>query len=293
MKPPACARRPWRIGGRCLETGDRTLVMGVLNVTPDSFSDGGRYLDPSAALERGLAMVAEGADILDVGGESTRPGAVAVDPADETARVVPVIRALRAATDLPISIDTRHATVAGAALEAGADIVNDVSALADPRMPGVVREAGAGLVLMHMRGEPATMQEAPAYADVVAEVDAFLRARLATAVGQGIAAESVVLDPGIGFGKTLEHNLRLLAALPRLAAAERPLLVGVSRKAVVGRITGCEVGDRRAGSLALAVYAALRGAAVVRVHDVKETCDAMRVADRMRTEERAHGLELA
>lgn len=282
----------WRIRGRILETGGRTLVMGVLNVTPDSFSDGGRFLDPDVAVARGLTMLAEGADLLDVGGESSRPGAAPVDPAVESARVTPVIRALRAASGAPISVDTRRACVARAALDAGADIVNDISALGDPEMADVVRRAGAGLVLMHMRGEPATMQDAPVYADVVAEVAEFLRARLDRAVAAGLVPEAVALDPGIGFGKTFEHNLTLMAGLPRLAAIGRPVLVGVSRKSVVGGLTGRGGGDRMAGSLGLAAYLALRGAAVLRVHDVKETCDIVRVADRMRHEESTHGLEL-
>lgn len=282
----------WRIRGRVLETGRRTLVMGVLNVTPDSFSDGGRFLDPAAAAARGRAMIDEGADLLDVGGESSRPGAVPVDPAEEEARVVPVIRALRAGSGVPISVDTRRASVARAALEAGADIVNDISALGDRAMAAVVRASGAGLVLMHMRGEPATMQAAPAYEDVVSEVSAFLSRRLEAAGAAGIPPGAVVLDPGIGFGKTLDHNLALLAGLGRIAAAGRPVLVGVSRKSVVGALTGRAVGERLAGSLALAAYLALRGAAVLRVHDVKETCDAVRIVDRMRNEESEHGLEL-
>jgi dihydropteroate synthase len=266
--------------------------MGVLNVTPDSFSDGGRFLDPAAAAARGRAMIDEGADLLDVGGESSRPGAVPVDPAEEEARVVPVIRALRAGSGVPISVDTRRASVARAALEAGADIVNDISALGDRAMAAVVRASGAGLVLMHMRGEPATMQAAPAYEDVVSEVSAFLSRRLEAAGAAGIPPGAVVLDPGIGFGKTLDHNLALLADLGRIAAAGRPVLVGVSRKSVVGALTGRAVGERLAGSLALAAYLALRGAAVLRVHDVKETCDAVRIVDRMRNEESEHGLEL-
>ncbi|OQW94982.1 MAG: dihydropteroate synthase [Verrucomicrobia bacterium A1] len=215
-----------------------------------------------------------------------------MDPAVESARVTPVIRALRAASGAPISVDTRRASVARAALEASADIVNDISALGDPEMAEVVRRAGAGLVLMHMRGEPATMQDAPAYADVVAEVAEFLRARLDRAVAAGLAPEAVALDPGIGFGKTFEHNLALMAGLPRLAALGRPVLLGVSRKSVVGMLTGRGAGERMAGSLGLASYLALRGAAVLRVHDVKETCDIVRVADRMRHEESTHGLEL-
>jgi len=264
--------------------------MGILNVTPDSFSDGGLYLDPERAVARGVEMAGEGADVIDVGGESTRPGADPVPPEAEQARVETVVRELRRRVSVPISVDTRRAAVARAALEAGADIVNDVSALRDPAMAEVIREFGAGAVLMHMQGEPATMQRAPAYSDVVAEVVDFLRERLEAAAAAGIGREQVVLDPGIGFGKTPEHNLALLAALPRLAALGRPVLVGVSRKSVVGHLTGRPVHERRAGSLALAVWAVLNGADIVRVHDVRDSCDAMSVADRMAAEGLRHGV---
>ncbi len=280
----------WMCGRRRLEPGRRTLIMGVLNVTPDSFSDGGRHADPARAVERGLAMVEEGADVLDVGGESTRPGARAVPAAEEIRRVVPVIAALRARTDRPISVDTRKAHVAREALAAGADLVNDISALGDPAMAEAVAASGAGIILMHMQGTPSTMQESPRYGDVVGEVGGFLSERYAFARACGIADDRIALDPGIGFGKTPEHNLALLAALDRLPCPDRPILVGVSRKSIVGHLTGRPVGERAAGSLALLVWAILKGAAVVRVHDVKDSCDAARVADKMRHEDMTHGL---
>lgn len=263
--------------------------MGVLNVTPDSFSDGGRYFPVDRAVARVRAMVDEGADIVDLGGESSRPGACPVPPEEEIRRVVPVIRAVRAECGVPISVDTCKAAVAQAALEAGADIVNDISALRDSGMAAAVRDGGAGLVLMHMRGEPGTMQEAPSYGDAAAEVAGFLRERLAAAVAAGIPAERVVLDPGIGFGKRQEDNLALMTRLFD-CALPRPLLFGVSRKSIVGHLTGRDVGARHAGSLALLCWLAMRGAAVLRVHDVADSCDAVRVVDRMRQESAAHGL---
>ena len=217
----------WRCGERSLECSARTLVMGILNVTPDSFSDGGRFFDPGIAVRHAVEMIADGADIIDVGGESTRPGSDPVSVEDERDRVVPVIKAIAAeAPDVPVSIDTRKHEVAAAALEAGATIVNDVSAGADPDMFAVVRDAGAGMVLMHMKGEPKTMQEAPHYDDVVAEVAAFLQSRVATARAAGVAHERIWLDPGIGFGKRLEHNLALLANLESLVGLGFPVLLG-------------------------------------------------------------------
>lgn len=279
----------WRCRDRTLRIGARPLVMGILNVTPDSFSDGGRYPSVDDAVRQGLAMVEAGADMIDVGGESTRPGSMPVSVAEECARVAPVIRALGKAiggrSDGPvISVDTRKAAVAEQAMAAGASIINDVSALGDPEMSGVARRYGAGVVLMHMRGEPATMQQAPCYEDVVAEVSDWLGQRLAMAEAAGVAHETVALDPGIGFGKTGGHNVKLLAGLPRLAAYGRPLVVGVSRKRFIGLLTGREVGDRLAGSLAGAVLAATRGAHVWRVHDVKESVDAARMVAALREE---------
>ncbi len=272
----------WRCRERTIRFGPRPLVMGILNVTPDSFADGGRYVTPEAAIRRGLEMAQEGVDIIDVGGESTRPGAAVTAPDEEMARVVPVIERLRRGwygVEAPfISVDTRKAGVAEQALAAGADIVNDVSALtADAGMPDVVRRYRAGVVLMHMRGEPATMQQDPRYDDVVREVDAYLARRVTDLGMQGIDPETLALDPGIGFGKTLEHNLQLLAGLGVLVRQGRPVVVGLSRKSILGKLTGRETGDRLAGSLAGLVYAALRGAQIVRVHDVKESVDAARV----------------
>lgn len=255
--------------------------MGIVNVTPDSFSDGGRYFEPRLAIDHGLKLAAEGADILDVGGESTRPGAAAVDPEEELRRVIPVIEALRAQTGALISIDTMKASVARAALEAGADIINDVTGLrGDPDMPGVAVSGDAGLVVMHMQGTPRTMQRDPAYADVVAEVRGFLEQRLAALVQAGIDPERVVLDPGFGFGKTLEHNLALLRSLPRLRVGGRPLLVGVSRKSMISLMLGSDrVEDREWPTVALTSFAREQGAGIVRVHDVRPNVEAMRMTE--------------
>jgi dihydropteroate synthase len=255
-------------------------VMGIVNVTPDSFSDGGRFLTPAAAIEHGRSLAAEGAAVLDVGGESTRPGAEPVDAATETARVVPVVAGLADSLGVPISVDTTKAVVAHAALEAGATVVNDVSAgRADPEMLGVVADAGAGFVAMHMRGEPRTMQADPVYEDVVAEVAAFLVERLAAAVAAGVDGDAVMVDPGIGFGKTFSHNLELLARLPDLVAAVgAPVLVGTSRKSFLGRIVGeDDPAARDDATLATVVWALERGAAMVRVHDVRGAVQAAAV----------------
>jgi dihydropteroate synthase len=261
----------------------RTLVMGILNVTPDSFYGGSRRLDPAKAIADGVAMVASGADIIDIGGESTRPGAQPVTEAEELERVLPVVRGLRRAVAVPISIDTYKSNIARAALDAGADIVNDISALRfDPAMISLVARERVPLVLMHMQGTPQTMQVEPRYDDVTREVRDFLAAQLYEAMEAGVAPEAIILDPGIGFGKTIEHNLQLLRGLPVLAALGQPLLVGVSRKAFIGKILGLEPAGRLEGSLAAAVAAALSGADIVRVHDVAETCKAVRVADAIR-----------
>ena len=254
-------------------------LMGVVNVTPDSFSDGGRFLDRDAAIAHGLALRAEGADILDVGGESTRPGADPVPAGEEAERVVGVIGAL-AAAGARVSVDTSKAQVARAALEAGADYVNDVTALrGDPEMAAVVAEAGVTCCLMHMLGTPRTMQRDPRYDDVVSDVKAFLEERLAVAVREGIAEERVHLDPGIGFGKTVEHNLELLRRLDELAALGRPLVIGTSRKSFLGRLTGREdPADRTPGTIATSVLALERGASIFRVHDVAVVRDALLVA---------------
>jgi dihydropteroate synthase len=257
----------------------RPAVMGVVNVTPDSFSDGGLYLDVDAAVAHGEELVSDGAAIVDVGGESTRPGASPVSEAEELERVIPVVERL-AAHGATVSIDTRKAEVAEAALQAGARIVNDVWAFRDaPEMAGLVAGAGAWCCLMHMLGDdPRTMQDAPVYDDVVSDVKAFLEERLAFAVGEGVPEERVWLDPGIGFGKTVEHNLELLRRLDEIVAIGRPVVIGTSRKSFLGRLTGREPRDRVAGTVATNVIALERGASVFRVHDVRESVDALTVA---------------
>ena len=259
---------------------DDFRLMGVVNVTPDSFSDGGRYLDPEAAIAHGLALAAEGAAILDVGGESTRPGAAPVPADEELHRVLPVIEGLAAAGhEAKISVDTSKAAVAAEAIRAGATMVNDVTALrGDPGMVEVVANAGADCCLMHMLGEPRTMQKDPRYDDVVAEVKAFLEDRLAFAVAAGIAEERVILDPGIGFGKTAAHNLELLARLRELVAIGPPVMIGTSRKSFIGRLTGRGVDERLAGTIASCVVAYEHGARVFRVHEVGPVSDALTVA---------------
>ncbi|HEV7399959.1 MAG TPA: dihydropteroate synthase [Solirubrobacterales bacterium] len=253
-------------------------LMGVVNVTPDSFSDGGRYLDAEAAIRHGEKLLRDGAEILDVGGESTRPGAVEVDGAEELRRVEPVVAALAGVAT--VSIDTSKLAVAEAALDAGASIVNDVTALRrDPAMAALCAERGAGVVLMHMPGNPRTMQDDPSYGDVVDEIKSFLAARMEFAVGEGVEEERIWLDPGIGFGKTVEHNLELLRRLVELRELGRPLVIGASRKSFIGKIDGSEVDDRMGGSIASSVLAAAEGADVLRVHDVAETAEAMRVAE--------------
>jgi dihydropteroate synthase len=253
--------------------------MGVLNVTPDSFSDGGRFFDPEAAVAQGVEMAAEGADLIDVGGESTRPGSVAVPEDEERRRVTPVIKRLAAELDIPISIDTRKPGVAAAALEVGATIVNDVTAGGDPRTFEVVLEAGAGLVLMHMRGEPATMQQLTDYRDVVAEVRDYLSQRVEAAVGAGLDREVLCIDPGLGFAKTEEQSLRLIRETDALLSIGRPVLVGPSRKSFIGWALDLPVDERLEGTLGAVVFAVSRGAHIVRVHDVKGAVRAVRVTD--------------
>lgn len=266
-----------------LEFARRTLIMGIINVTPDSFFDGGRRYDPDTAIGDGVAMAANGADIVDVGGESTRPGAQPISEDEELARVLPVVRGLRRQLRVPISIDTYKSRIARAALDAGADIVNDISALRfDPAMASLVVAEKVPVVLMHMQGTPRTMQREPQYNDVVREVRDFLAAQLYEAMDAGVAQDMIVIDPGFGFGKTLEHNLQLLRGLPVLAALGRPVLVGVSRKTFIGKILNLEPAERLEGSLAAAVAAVLAGARIVRVHDVVETCKAVRIADAIR-----------
>lgn len=269
--------RVWRCCDRRIPLV-RPLVMGIVNVTPDSFSDGGFWFDPGRAVAHGLELVAEGADLVDVGGESTRPGSVEVDEAEEMRRVLPVIRALAGTCGVPVSVDTRHVAVARAAVEAGARIVNDIMPFAgDAAMAALVRDAGAGVVVMHMRGSPQTMSRFAVYDDVVAEVEAALQAALAFADGQKIGREQVMIDPGIGFAKNTAHNVAVLAAIGRLTRLA-PVLVGTSRKRVIGDLCGEPVaGERVGGSVGAAVWCALQGASVVRVHDVKATRQALTV----------------
>jgi dihydropteroate synthase len=262
------------------DPGTEFLVMGVVNVTPDSFSDGGQYLDPEAAVAHGLELETEGAAILDVGGESTRPGALPVPQDEELRRVVPVLEGLSAARPAAkLSVDTSKAHVAARALEAGATFVNDVTALrGDPDMASVVAAAGADCCLMHMLGDPRTMQDDPRYEDVVDEVKAFLEERLQFASGQGIAEERIVVDPGIGFGKTVAHNLELLRRIDELVVLGRPVVIGSSRKSFIGGLTGRAVDERIAGTIATNVLAYAGGARIFRVHDVAPVHDALAVA---------------
>lgn len=255
----------------------RPHVMGIVNVTPDSFSDGGKYESTERAVEHALQLVAEGADILDIGGESTRPGATPVSLEEELKRVVPVFEALSKLAKVPLSVDTYKPEVMRAAIAAGADIVNDVRALQEPGAIDAVAQSNAGVCLMHMQGIPRTMQDNPQYADVVDEVTAFLRERLAAAQAAGIAVERIVLDPGFGFGKRTVHNIALLRELQHIADLGRPLLVGLSRKSVLGQIVGGDVYVRLHASLAASVISAMKGARIIRVHDVKATADALKV----------------
>jgi dihydropteroate synthase len=270
----------WQLRTRSLSL-ERPLVVGILNLTPDSFSDGGQWTGMDAALAQAERMAAEGADLLDLGGESTRPGAAEVSADEELARVIPVLRALRARLELPLSVDTRRSAVARAALDDGAEVINDVSALADPEMAAAVAAAGAGLVLMHMRGTPATMQSLAEYADVVDDVVAELRPSLAGALDAGIALERIVVDPGIGFAKTGQHNLELIARLDEIAAAlGRPVLLGASRKAFLGALLGgMPAAERDAATVGACVAGLARGARIFRVHQVKAARQALDVAD--------------
>jgi dihydropteroate synthase len=267
----------WRCRDRVLEIGRRPLVMGIVNVTPDSFSDGGRHDTTAAAVAHALRLAAEGADLLDVGGESSRPGAEPVPPDEELRRVLPVVRECARQTLLPVSVDTVKAEVARQALAAGAHIINDITALrGDPKMADAVRDAGAGVILMHMRGTPQTMQIDPVYNDVVAEVGEFFADRLRFASERGIDSECLALDPGIGFGKTFAHNLQLLRKLGDYRRFGRPVCLGVSRKGFLGKLLGRPPDDRAVGSVAVACHAVVRGAAqILRVHDVAAHRDAV------------------
>ena len=270
----------WRIGERVFDCSERTLVMGILNVTPDSFSDGGRFLDRATAVAHATRMVDDGADILDVGGESTRPGSTPVSADEELERVHPVIERLAELHPaVPISIDTRKTDVAAEALDAGATIVNDVSAGADPAMFDLVRDREAAVVLMHMQGDPTTMQEGPHYDDVVGEVHEYLRQRIEAAELAGIDPERIAIDPGIGFGKDLDHNLELMHGVDALLDLGRPVLVGPSRKKFIGTILDLPEEERVEGTVGAVVWMVGRGAHLVRVHDVKEVVRAVRVSD--------------
>jgi len=284
--------RGWRIKNQTLPIGERTLVMGILNVTPDSFSDGGRFFSLDEAIAHAQQMIAEGADIIDVGGESTRPGSNGpVTAEEEVKRIVPVVEALVVDTKVPISVDTTKSEVAKAALDAGASIINDISALRfDFYIADAVARAGAGLVLMHSRGTPATMHRLPPVANIMEEVSTSLSASVKMAERRGVAAKSIAIDPGIGFGKSQEQNLELISKLDELSVAfpEIPILVGTSRKSFIGRILADKEGNpapadqRQEGTLASTIAAVLKGAHIVRVHDVKETVDAVKVADAIR-----------
>ncbi len=272
----------WRTARHTFDLTRRGLIMGVLNVTPDSFSDGGRFFDPQRAIARGLAMAADGADILDIGGESTRPGATPVEAEEELRRILPVIEGLRAAgSTVPISIDTMKARVAAAAMAAGADLINDISGLQhDPNMAEIAAATGAGLVLMHLRGTPQTMQVRPEYDDVTAEVQDFLTAAHRKARAAGVAEECLAFDPGIGFGKTLEHNVALLRSLPSFEIEGRPVLLGVSRKSFIGRLlNNADPLAREAPTTALTAWARQQGVRIFRVHAVKENAHALRMME--------------
>jgi dihydropteroate synthase len=281
--------RLWRLPRRSLAYGARTLVMGVLNVTPDSFSDGGRFFDPARALEHAARMVEEGADILDVGGESTRPGGADVKEEEETRRVVPVVEALAGRVTVPVSVDTTKAGVARAALDAGAEIVNDISGLRfEPALADEAARAGAGLVLMHSRGDRDTMHTLPPVADVLPEVIGSLRAGVAEAERRGVARASIAVDPGVGFGKSQGQNVELLARLEEFAAAfaDLPVLVGTSRKRFIGALLGgAPVNERLHGTMATVAAAAMRGASIVRVHDVRAAVETVRVIDAIKAAE--------
>jgi dihydropteroate synthase len=257
---------------------DVPAVMGILNVTPDSFSDGGRFAGRGRALEQAEAMARDGAAIIDVGGESTRPGAADVPEQEELDRVIPVIEAVAAAVDVPVSIDTSKPAVMRAAVAAGAAMINDIRALREAGALRAAAELGVPVCLMHMQGQPRTMQQQPAYADVVSEVAEFLAGRVGACVAAGLAEDRIIVDPGFGFGKAARHNIELLANLRQLRSVGRPILVGLSRKATLGELTGRDVGERVPASIAAAVIAVAEGAQFVRVHDVRETVDALRVA---------------
>jgi dihydropteroate synthase len=269
----------WKVGGNVIDLTNRAMVMGVLNVTPDSFSDGGEFFSTEAAVKHGIEMARSGADIVDVGGESTRPGAKPVSPGEETKRVLPVIEEIARSVLVHLSIDTSKAAVASAAIEAGASIINDVTGgRGDPEMFSLAAEKGVAVILMHMQGTPETMQANPTYHDVVGEVANFFRQQFAEAVRCGVDPMCIAFDPGIGFGKTVAHNLELLANLPRLRVENRPLVVGVSRKSFLGKIS-IPSGDRTSATVALTSLLRARGADVLRVHDVLQNAHALRTTE--------------
>jgi len=271
----------WKVRGQSLDLTHRALLMGIVNVTPDSFSDGGSFLDPLAACKHGLKLIEEGADILDIGGESTRPGSQSVPLAEEIQRVIPVIQRLRHETKALISIDTNKAAVAQAAVNAGADIINDITGLrGDANMPSVVSQSGAGVIIMHMKGTPRTMQDAPAYLDIISEIGDFFRQSVALALSSGIDPMSIALDPGIGFGKTPEHNRQLLVGIGSFAKTGHPILVGASRKSFLGWLAGSTaMEDRFWPGVATTSLCRERGARIFRVHDVKPHHDALRMTE--------------
>jgi dihydropteroate synthase len=268
----------WKIGGNVIDLTNHALIMGVLNVTPDSFSDGGEFLTVEAAVNHGLAMAQRGADIIDIGGESTRPGSMRVAPEEEMERVLPVIEQLARTITLPLSIDTSKAFVARTAIERGATIINDITGGSDPEMFALAAEKQAALVIMHMQGTPETMQRAPTYGDVVSEVADFFRQRYEAAIRSGIDPLCIAFDPGIGFGKTVAHNLALLANLSRLGVENRPLVVGVSRKSFLGKISGQPEG-RESATVAMTSLLRERGAHILRVHDVAANAQALRATE--------------
>ena len=278
--------RQWKLARRSLPYGERTLVMGVLNVTPDSFSDGGKFYSPERAVKHALQMIAEGADIVDIGGESTRPGSAFVSEAEELQRVIPIIKTLAAETPVPISVDTTKSAVARAALEAGAEIINDISALRfEPAIANEVAKAKAGLVLMHSRGTPKTMQQLPPAAAILPEVISGLRESIAIAQQRGVAPDSIAIDPGIGFSKTAEQNVELIARLDQLVTefADFPVMIGTSRKSFIGKLLNNAPADHRLyGTVASVVASAMKGAHIVRVHDVKPAIEGLLISDAIR-----------
>jgi len=267
-------------GGRKLDVGERTAIIGVLNVTPDSFSDGGQNFEHAAAIERGLEIESEGADVLEIGGESTRPGAARLSASEEIKRLLPVLRGLAGRIRIPISIDTNKSEVASAAVSEGAAIINDVSALRfDPMVADIASREGTALVLMHMRGEPSTMQKLKPSPDIFAEIEGDLSTAIRTAEHRGVRRNQIVIDPGIGFGKTVEQNLAIINHLDRFTEFDLPLMIGTSRKSFIGRLTGRSEDNRVFGTAASVTAAILRGAHIVRVHDVQQMVDVCRIAD--------------